>query len=149
VLGGVRQQRDAEAHESESSEFETGQHHRHADGPFEQGVGQPGVERKHRRFEGEAQEHQPKNQKLLVQRNGNREQFQQIERVQLVHVMQGGVVVIIDIQERDAHQHEHAAKQRVEHIFQCRVMPFCAAPPELDQEVARDQHEFPEHEEKN
>ena len=37
----------------------------------------------------------------------------------------------------------------VEHIFQRRVVPFRAASPELDQEVAGDQHEFPEDEERN
>src|SRR4029078_7120162 len=57
--------------------------------------------------------------------------------------------MVIDVQKRDAHQHEHAAEQRIEHIFQCGIMPFRTAAPELDQKVAGNQHEFPKHEKEN
>src|SRR4026209_1402149 len=104
---------------------------------------------KYRRLEREPHEHEPKNQHLLMQRNRDHKEVEQIERVQLVHVMEGGIVMVIDVQKRDAHQHEHAAEQRIEHIFQCGIMPFRTAATELDQKVAGNQHEFPKHEKEN
>ena len=58
-------------------------------------------------------------------------------------------LVIIDVQEGDAHQHEDATKQGIEHEFQCCVVPLRSSTPELDQKITGDEHEFPKHEEED
>src|SRR5690242_9365465 len=149
TLGGLGQQRNAEAHKPEGAELNARQDDGHGNGAFQQGIGQPGMKRKHRRLERESHEHEPENQNLLRQRNGDGQKLEEIERVGLVHVMQRGIGMVVDIQERDADEHEYAAQQRVEDVFQCGVMPLGTASPEFDQKVAGNQHQFPEHEEEN
>jgi hypothetical protein len=106
----VREQRNAKPDEAECPKLQPSQHHRHANRAFEEGVREPGVEGEHRGLEREAEEQQPENEDLLAERDRDGEQFQQVKRVGRLHMAQRRPLVIIDVQEGDAHQHEDATK---------------------------------------
>src|SRR5215813_450046 len=55
----------------------------------------------------------------------------------------------IKIQEGDAYQHEHTAKQGIQDELQGRIVPFGSSAPEFDKKVAWDKHEFPKDEEED
>ena len=57
--------------------------------------------------------------------------------------------MVVQVQERDADQHEHTAQQGVQDVLERGVLPFDSAAPQLDQEIAGDQHQFPEDEEED
>ena len=54
--------------------------------------------------------------------------------------------VVMEVQEQDAEQHQHRTSQRVEEELDGGV-ELARAAPDADQQVHRDQHRFPEHEE--
>ena len=54
--------------------------------------------------------------------------------------------MVVQVQQHEADQHEHAPQQGVEHVFQRGVLPVHPASPQLDEEIARDEHQLPEDE---
>ncbi len=57
--------------------------------------------------------------------------------------------MVIDVQQGNANQHEHAAQKRINDELQRGIMTFSSSPPQLDQKVAGNQHQLPEHEEQD
>ena len=57
--------------------------------------------------------------------------------------------MVIQTQQRETDQHEHAAQQGVQHVLERGIFFFLADTPQFNQEIAGHEHEFPEHEEEN
>src|SRR5258708_7671010 len=55
-------------------------------------------------------------------------------------------LVVIEVKEQDAKQHQHGAKQRVEKELDGGIK-FAGTTPDADQQIHRHQHRFPENEE--
>ena len=74
IGGGFRQQREGKPQESIRSQLDTRQHHGHSDRPLHERIRQPRVERKDRSLKGQSHEDEPKDQNLILDRNGNLQQ---------------------------------------------------------------------------
>jgi hypothetical protein len=104
------------------------------------------VEWEDRGLERQPQEDEPEDQHLPVGRNRGRQQLQEVEGIGRLHAVGDRPVMVVQVQQHDADQHEHAAQQGVQHVFERGVLPIHAAAPQLDEEVAGDQHQLPEDE---
>ena len=120
-------------------------------------VGEPGVERPHRHFHREAQEHRPEHQpgEGPLEDEAPSDQFRDVE---------GGVKppgTRLEIQRQEAQQHEGRAEQgeneeldgRIEpglhFFFEPGDLPHGAVPPDSDHEIHGQQHQFEEDEEQH
>ena len=107
-------------------------------GRFHVGIGQPGVEREHRHFDGEAEEEGPEDPLLQAERQAGLHQLGDFKSVA------AELVVVLEVERQDAQQHQHRAGQRVKEELDGRV-EFARAAPHADDEVHGHQHQFPEH----
>ncbi len=69
---------------------------------------------------------------------------QRIEDSGIAERVSPGRVAMQEIQRKDGDEHQHSADHRVQHEFHCRIDPAISAP-DSDEEVHRNQHDFPEH----
>ena len=112
------------------------------------GIGQPGVEGKHRDLDGKGKEEGEEKHcgdGRSVSRIGidfRRGLIQSRE----AEGIDSGQNVVVEIQEQNAQQHQYRAGQGVEEELDGRVK-FARAAPDADQQVHRNQHSFPEDEE--
>src|SRR5262249_11347229 len=60
--------------------------------------------------------------------------------------MQRRPLVVVNVEKSNPDQHEDTPEQGIEHVFQRRIVPLRTSTPELDEEVARDEHQLPKHE---
>ena len=149
VFGRLREQRDREPDEAERAQLHAGQEHAHHDRPLDQRGWQPGVERKDRRLEGEPEEHQEEDQRLLLGRHRHVQEIDKIEGVEGLRVGRHRRGMVVQIEQHHPDQHQHRPGQRVEDVLQRGVLAVRPRAPELDQEVARHQHQLPEEEEQD
>ena len=80
---------------------------------------------------------------MIRDRDRHLQQVQQIETVGIRDI------VVIQTQQGETDQHEHAAQQGVQHVLERGVVLFFTHAPEFDQEITGHEHEFPEHEEED
>ena len=140
---GFRQQWETESQEPVRAQLDARQHHGHPDRPLYQRVRQPRVERKDRSLEGQSHEDEPEDQELIRDRDRYLQQVQQIETVGIRDI------VVIQTQQGETDQHEHAAQQGIQHVLERGVVLVLTHAPEFDQEITGHEHELPEHEEEN
>ena len=111
-------------------------------------IRQPRVEREHRDLDGEREEEAEEQQGCVGRSVGRVEEdlrrcFVQVRNAERENA---GDVVVVEVQEQDAEQHQHGTGERVEEELDGGV-ELARAAPDADQQVHRDQHRFPEHEE--
>ena len=144
----LREEGKREADEAVGSHLQqnAGQDDGAGGGGFHVRVGQPGVEGEHRHFDGEgeeeAQEQQRGDVRTVVGINLRRGFVESLE----AEGVDAGYVLMMEVEEQDAQQHQHRAGQRVEEELDGGV-EFARASPDADQQVHRDEHGFPENEE--
>src|SRR5713226_6165051 len=148
AMRGVGEERQAEANHAVGAHFQehAGEDDGAGGGRFHVGVGQPGVEREERDFDGESQE-EGEEEVHLLERG-------QTDGAGLQHLLDGGEIegAAWDrgrteiVQPDDAHEHEDGAGHGVEHEFDGRVDAALVSP-DADEEVHGDEHDFPEKEE--
>ena len=141
---GLGEEREREAQEAVGAEFQEqpGQQHRPGCGRLDVGVGQPGVEREERHLDGEAGaegQEQPPGGVGVETLPGH--EGPQVER----QVVAGGLG-LEDGQRQDAEQQQRRAGGGVDEELESGVDPPVVAP-RPDEEVHRDEHRLPEHEE--
>ena len=102
--------------------------------------GQPGVKGEQRHFNGEAQEESHEEELLLLQRQVEGEEIEQIKRAP------AALLQMQDVQGQNRHQHQGAAGHGVKDEFHRGVQTVFAAP-HADHQVHGNQHRFPENEE--
>src|SRR3989338_8958172 len=112
------------------------QDHADACGGFDMGQRQPGVEREGRDLDGEADIEGQEDPDL----HGQGQQAGLVDQLQHVEGVRRG----IEVEREDTQQHEQAAEQGIEEELDGGVL-FLGTAPDADQEVHRDQREFPEH----
>jgi hypothetical protein len=109
-------------------------------------VGQPGVEREHRYFDGEGEEETQKEQcrdtRAVVGINARRGVVESLQS----ECVSAGHVLMVEVKEQDAEQHQHGTGQRVEEEFDGGV-ELAGTSPDTDQQVHGHEHGFPENEE--
>ena len=132
----VREERDGEPEEAVAAHLQqhAGQDHRARGRGLDVRVGQPGVERPHRHLdrEGEGAGQEEPGLERRVQRRG--------DELRDVEAREPGARV----EHQERHQHQHAARERVEEELDRGVDPPLVAP-DPDEEVHRDEHGLPEH----
>ncbi len=101
-------------------------------------VGKPGMQRKHRHLHRKAQEQAPRKSTAVRTAEGERG----IRRLKFKRI-DAGSLAVLEVHARESEQQEHAAEQRVQKEFDCRVGAAWAAV-NPDDEVHRNQNQIPE-----
>src|SRR6202521_3887563 len=138
-------ERQREAHESTRSHLE--QNARQNDGSgggrFHVCIRQPRVERKHRNLDRKSDKESDEEPDGVMEWN----QWRCLIKLWNAECENAINRVVMEIQEQDAKQHQHRAKQRVEKELDRRI-EFARTAPDANQQIHRHQHRFPENEEK-
>lgn len=114
-----------------------GQDHRDRRGGFDVSVGQPCMERERREFDGKADEQQDERGDLHLLAE---------EAAVTGHVGQGDqaeLAAAVEVEHQHGDEHQHTTQQRVQEELDGRVLATRSTP-DADQEVHRQQHDFPE-----
>ena len=104
-------------------------------------IRQPGMEREHRDLDGKSQEESKEQPDRRRTGDLRRRWYRLNDRS-----VNAGQRVVMEVQEQDAQQHQHRAKQRVQEELD-RGVQFARPAPDADQQIHRHQHGFPENEE--